>query len=78
MTDTAAHASTSQAEEPAFAAVIFDLDGVVTDTAGLHAAASQALSRPGAADPSLAVVMSNVRWRAPWISSCAASPAWNP
>ena len=31
------------AADPAFAAVIFDMDGVVTDTAGLHAAAWQAL-----------------------------------
>jgi len=43
VTDAAAHASTSQAAGPAFAAVIFDMDGVVTDTAGLHAAAWQAL-----------------------------------
>jgi beta-phosphoglucomutase family hydrolase len=43
VTDAAAHASTSQAAGPAFAAVIFDMDGVVTDTAGLHAAAWQDL-----------------------------------
>jgi hypothetical protein len=31
------------AADPAFAAVIFDMDGAVTDTAGVHAAAWQAL-----------------------------------
>jgi hypothetical protein len=34
---------TPEAADPAFAAVIFDIDGVVTDTAGLHAAAWQYL-----------------------------------
>jgi beta-phosphoglucomutase-like phosphatase (HAD superfamily) len=37
VTHTAAHATTPQ---PAFAAVIIDIDGVVTDTAGLHVAAA--------------------------------------
>ena len=43
MTHTAAHATRQPAADPAYAAVIFDMDGVVTDTAGLHAAAWQAL-----------------------------------
>ena len=34
---------TPKAADPAFAAVIFDMDGVVTDTAGLHATAWQDL-----------------------------------
>jgi hypothetical protein len=38
MTHTAAHATSPPAADPAFAAVIFDMDAVVTDTAGLHAA----------------------------------------
>ena len=42
MIETAAHAMAPQAADPAFAAVIFDMDGVVTDPAGLHAAAWQA------------------------------------
>ena len=40
MTHTAAHASTPQPADPAFAAVICDIDGAVTDTAGLDAAAA--------------------------------------
>jgi hypothetical protein len=40
VTHTAVHASTPPAADPAFAAVIFDMDGVVTNTAGLHAAAA--------------------------------------
>ena len=40
MTHTAAHVTTPPAADPAFAAVIFDMDGVVTNTAGLHAAAA--------------------------------------
>jgi beta-phosphoglucomutase family hydrolase len=43
VTHTAAHATTPQPADPVFAAVIFDMDSVVTDTAGLHAAAWQAL-----------------------------------
>jgi beta-phosphoglucomutase family hydrolase len=43
VTDAAAHAITPDAADPAFAAVIFDMDGVVTDTAGLHATAWQDL-----------------------------------
>jgi len=43
VTHTAAHATRQPAADPAYAAVIFDMDGVVTDTAGLHAAAWQAL-----------------------------------
>jgi hypothetical protein len=43
VTHTAAHATRPPAADPAFAAVIFDMDGVVTDTAGLHAAAWQAI-----------------------------------
>ncbi len=42
MIETAAHAMAPQAADPAFAAVIFDMDGVVTDTAGMQAAAWQA------------------------------------
>ena len=42
MTQTAAHATTPPAADPAFAAVIFDMDGVVTRTAGLLAAPWQA------------------------------------
>jgi hypothetical protein len=38
VTHTAAHATAPRAADPAFAAVIFDMGGVVTDTAGLHAA----------------------------------------
>jgi hypothetical protein len=34
--ETAAHAVTPEAADPAFAAVIFDMDRVVTDTAGLQ------------------------------------------
>ena len=40
MTHTAARATTPPAADSAFAAVIFDMDGVVTNTAGLHAAAA--------------------------------------
>jgi beta-phosphoglucomutase family hydrolase len=43
VTHTAADATRPRASDPAFTAVIFDMDGVVTDTAGLHAAAWQAL-----------------------------------
>ena len=42
MTRTAAH-PTSPATGTGFAAVIFDMNGVVTDTAGLHAAAWKTL-----------------------------------
>jgi Glycosyl hydrolase family 65 central catalytic domain/Glycosyl hydrolase family 65, C-terminal domain len=43
VTQTAAHATRPPAADPAFAAVSFDMDSVVTDTAGLQAAGWQAL-----------------------------------
>ena len=63
MTHTAAHATTLPAADPAFAAVIFDMDGVVTDTAGLHAAAWQALFDQALATLAASRDVGTVRYR---------------